>query len=130
MPRRSQFLIGLLFCNAVSAVGGGLALMTGVVPEQSAWIRATDFPSLYAPGVILMAIVGGSAALAALAMAKRSPGWQLASLLSGTIMVCWIVGEIASMRTFHVLQAVYLATGILTIWLTPTHNPANDDLAS
>jgi hypothetical protein len=52
----------LLLFNAVSSVGGGIALMTELIPEQSQWVQHNDFPSLYVPGVILMAIVGGSVA--------------------------------------------------------------------
>lgn len=112
--------MGLLLFNAVSSVGGGIALMTGLIPEQVEWVEHTDFPSLYLPGVILMAIVGGSAAVAAVAMAKRSPGWELAGLTSGMIMVAWILGEVASIRGYHVLQVLYLVTGVLVIWFTPS----------
>jgi hypothetical protein len=66
-----------------------------------------------------MAIVGGSSLLAALAMMKRSSGWQLCSLVAGLIMLFWIVGEIASIRAFHFLQVLYLVTGALVIWFTP-----------
>jgi len=118
--RRSKLLMGLLLFNAVSSVAGGVALMTALIPEQSEWVQHNDFPSLYFPGVILMAIVGGSAALAAVAMVKQSPGWELASLLSGVIMVFWIIGEIASIRGFHFLQIVYLLTGLLVVWFTPS----------
>ena len=83
MRTTSKYLMGLLLFNAISSVGGGIALITDVIPEQVEWVQHNDFPSLYFPGVILMAIVGGSAALAAAAMAKRSLGWELASLLSG-----------------------------------------------
>jgi hypothetical protein len=120
VQRASKFLMGLLLFNAVSSVGGGIALMTEVIPEQREWVQHNDFPSLYFPGVILMAIVGGSAALAAVAMVKRSPGWELASLLSGVIMVFWIIGEVASIRGFHFLQVVYLVTGLLVVWFTPS----------
>ncbi|WP_457206400.1 hypothetical protein [Nocardioides sp. P5_C9_2] len=117
--RSSRVLFGLLVLNGLSAVGGGLALMTGWIPEQASWIRATDFPSSYLPGVILMAVVGGSALVAAIAQAKNVDGWPLASILAGTVMVVWIIGEIASIRAFHVLQVVYLATGALVVVLTP-----------
>ena len=120
MRRRSKLLMGLLLFNAVSSVAGGVALMTALIPEQSEWVQHNDFPSLYFPGVILMAIAGGSAALAAVAMVKQSPGWELASLLSGVIMVFWIIGEIASIRGFHFLQIVYLLTGLLVVWFTPS----------
>jgi hypothetical protein len=119
MSRRGRILFWLLLFNGVSAAGGGIALMTGVIPEQASWIQHTDFSSQYYPGVILMAIVGGSSLIAALAMAKRAVGWQLSSILAGVIMLFWIVGEIASIRAFHFLQVIYLATGAAVIWCTP-----------
>jgi hypothetical protein len=120
MDRRARSVLGLLLFNGISAVGGGIALMTGVIPEQVTWVQHTGFPSLFFPGVILMAIVGGSSLVAAVAMLKRVAGWQLASVLAGVIMVFWIVGEIASIRGFHFLQVIYLITGALVIWFTPS----------
>jgi len=125
MDRRARLCFGLLVFNGISAVGGGIALMTGVIPEQVTWVQHTGFPSLFFPGVILMAIVGGSSLVAAVAMLKRVDGWQLASLLAGVIMVFWIVGEIASIRAFHFLQVIYLITGALLIWLTPGRRPVS-----
>jgi hypothetical protein len=111
--------VGLLVFNGLTAVGGGLALMTELIPAQEAWIQSTDFPSLYFPGVILMAVVGGSSLIAAVAMMKRAVGWELASLVAGAIMLFWIIGEIASIRAFHVLQVIYVITGGVVLWLTP-----------
>ena len=119
MSRKHRALLGLLLFNGVTAVGGGLALMTDWIPEQSSWVRSTDFPSNYFPGVILMAVVGGSSLVAAVALAKRSDGWQLASIVAGTVMVFWIIGEIASIRAFHFLQVIYLVTGALVVLWTP-----------
>lgn len=120
MNRTSKTLLGLLMFNGLTAVGGGLALMTGWIPEQESWVRHTDFPSNYLPGVILMALVGGSSLVAAAAMVKRSDGWQLVSIVAGTVMVFWILGEVASIRAFHVLQLVYLVTGVLVVTWTPS----------
>lgn len=120
MRPASKLQMGLLLFNAISSIGGGIALMTDLIPEQVEWVEHTDFPSLFFPGVILMAIVGGSAALAAVAMVKRITGWELVSLTSGMIMVVWILGEVASIRGFHILQLVYLVTGVLVIWFTPS----------
>ena len=112
--------MGLLLFNGVSSIGGGIALMTGLIPEQAEWVEHTDFPSLYFPGVILMAVVGGSSAIAALAMTKHSEGWQLSSIAAGVIMLFWIVGEVASIRGFHFLQVIYFVTGAMVIWCTPS----------
>jgi hypothetical protein len=119
MRRNARFLFGLLLFNGISAVGGGIALMTGVIPKQASWIQHTDFASMYFPGVILMAMVGGSSVIAALAMMKRAAGWQLSAILAGVIMLLWIVAEIASIRGFHFLQVIYFVTGAAVIWLTP-----------
>jgi hypothetical protein len=119
MNRNSNVLLGMLLFNGVSAAGGGLALMTDWIPEQESWVRETGFPSNYFPGVILMAVVGGSSLIAAIAMVKRSDGWQLTSIVAGTVMVFWIIGEVASIRGFHFLQVIYLATGALVVWCTP-----------
>ena len=98
MRRGCKVLLGLLLFNGLSATVGGLALMTDWIPEQASWVRDTDFPSNYFPGVILMAVVGGSSLIAAAGLEKRSDGWQLASIVAGTIMVFWIIGEVASIR--------------------------------
>jgi hypothetical protein len=124
MSRTSKALLGLLLFNGLSATAGGLALMTEWIPEQSSWVRDTDFASNYFPGVILMAVVGGSSLVAAAAMVKRADGWQLASIVAGTIMVFWIIGEIASIRAFHFLQVIYLVTGALVVLWTPAREAA------
>ena len=125
MGRDARVLLGLLLFNAISAVGGGLALMTGVIPRQATWFEHTGFAGQYFPGVILMAVVGGSALVAALAMMKQAPGWQLASILSGVVMLVWIVGEIASIRGFHFLQVIYFVTGAAVVWFTPREEPVS-----
>lgn len=125
MSRNTWILLGLLLFNAISALGGGLALMTGAIPSQPSWTAHTDFGSQYFPGVILMAIVGGSALTAALALMKRAHAWQLSSIAAGVIMLVWIVGEIASIRGFHFLQVVYFVTGAGVLWFTPQAETAS-----
>ena len=119
MTGRSKILLALLVFNGLTAVGGGLALITEWIPRQESWVEHTDFASGYFPGVILMAVVGGSSLIAALAMTKKIAGWQLASIVAGAVMVCWIIGEVASIRGFHFLQVIYLATGLLVLGYTP-----------
>ena len=125
MSRKSKSLLGLLMFNGFTAMGGGLALMTDWIPEQASWVRDTDFSSNYFPGVILMAVVGGSSLIAAAALVKRSDGWQLASIVAGTIMMFWIIGEVASIRGFHFLQVIYLVTGALVVAWTPGRAPSS-----
>jgi hypothetical protein len=76
--------------------------------------------------VILMAVVGGSSLIAAAALVKRSDGWHLASIVAGTIMIFWIIGEVASIRAFHFLQVVYLVTGAFVVGWTPARHPPEE----
>ena len=126
MKGRRTTALWLLLFNGISAVGGGVALMTGAITEPS-WLEHTDFSSLYFPGVILMAVVGGSSLVAALALVKRATGWQLSSVLAGTIMLFWIVGEIVSIRGFHFLQVIYFVTGAAVIWFTPRSTSPSEE---
>ena len=105
--------------NGLSAMGGGIALMTGLIPVQAEWIEHTDFASLYFPGVILMAVVGGTSLIAAIALSTYSDGWELSAIVAGLVMIIWIVGEVASIRGFHFLQVIYFLTGALVVWCTP-----------
>lgn len=124
-------LLGIHLFNGITAVAGGIGLMGGGVTMQPEWMTHTQFTSGYVPGVVLFAIVGGSALLAALGLHKRVEGAHLASLLAGLAMVLWIVGEIASIRAFHVLQVLYLVTGAAAVLLTPrTQAPAGADQAT
>lgn len=93
--------------------------MAGAI-KQPEWIVHTSFTSLYFPGVILMAIVGGSSLIASLALCKKVVGWQLACLLAGVIMVFWIIGEIVSIRGIHWLQAIYFITAVASMCLIPS----------
>ncbi len=120
MGGRRKLLLGVQLFNGLSAVGGGLAMMVRWIPEQPSWVEHTGFNNNYFPGVILMAVVGGSALVAALAMMKRIEGWELSSIVAGMIMVFWIAGEVASIRGFHFLQVIYLITGLLVLWWTPS----------
>jgi hypothetical protein len=98
-------------------------LMTDSIPEQPSWVQNTDFPSNYFPGVILMALVGGSSLIAAIALIKRSDGGQLASIVAGAILVFLIIGDVAPIRGFHFLQVIYLVTGALVVMWTPGRYP-------
>lgn len=116
--RKRVVLLSILLFNGVTAVAGGIGLMTGAVAPPPSYLQHAGFVRFYFPGVILMAIVGGSALLAALCVVKRVNG-AFTSLVAGVIMLAWIVGEIVSIRYFDWLQAVYLVTGAAVLWLAP-----------
>lgn len=81
---------------ALMAVGGGIALATGL--EDSRFPRemlaGTPFNSYVLPGVLLAVLVGGSAAVATIMLWRRARYGAAASVIAGGIMMGWIIGEI------------------------------------
>jgi hypothetical protein len=87
-------------CTAVTAVGGGIALASGLEGDRfpDEWLTGTPFRSYVVPGMLLVGVVGGSATLAAAVTVRNPRAGGLTSLLSGVIMMGWIVGEIRMLK--------------------------------
>jgi hypothetical protein len=79
---------------AVTAIGGGILVATGIDTFPAAWLAGTPFSSYLLPGLILAVVVGGSAAAAAAATLRSPVAGMRASLLAGVVMMGWIVGEV------------------------------------
>ena len=117
--RSQKTLIRVHFFNGVVATLGGIGLITGSVKLPADTLAHSGFPSLYFPGVILLAAVGGISLLAGISLYKKVIGAELVSILAGLIVMIWIIGEIATIEELHPLQIVFLITGITAIVLTP-----------
>ena len=80
---------------ALTAIGGGIALVTGLEGDRFpvAILRRTPFRSFIGPGLILAIAVGGSAAAAtALTIVDRETG-AVASILAGAVLMGFITIE-------------------------------------
>jgi len=119
---RKDIILTMLSFNAVTAVGGGIMLMTGGIEPPSAWLQNTVFASYFMPGLILAGMVGGSALLAAIAYAVNRHYAAVMAMLSGLALCAWVINEVAVIQTYSWLQLVYLALGGLIIGLTYTES--------
>lgn len=109
---RGKLLVALLSFNAITAIGGGLALIMGLNTPPQSWLDNTPFNSYLLPGLVLLFIVGGSALYGLLhGLITHSGSDDIRAFLSGIILLGWIIGEIAILRQFSWLQIVYLLTG-------------------
>lgn len=107
---------------AITAIGGGIALTAGLEsarfgPEH---LQGTPFRSYVVPGLLLATVVGGSAAIALVAILRDSQEGGVASLLAGALLGAWIVAEIATLNQdvpWTATEAVYLvlAVGMMTL---------------
>lgn len=102
---------------AVSAAGGGIALVAGLEggrfpPEL---LDGTPFSNYTIPGLILAGAVGGSATIAFVATLRRPNVGAPASVAAGGIMMGWIAGEVLLLsqpaaRSW--VEALYFADGL------------------
>ena len=112
---KNKRILSVLGFNAVTSFGGGIGLMTGWVAPPVDWLKHSWFANYLIPGAILFFVVGGSAALALYMLYASKRFRRSVLVLSGIIMMIWIVGEIISIRTFNWLQAVYIVTALAVI---------------
>ena len=115
MPAMRQTVVGLHLFNAVSAVGGGIALIVGGLGVPIDLLRHTPFESFVIPGLFLAVVIGGSALIGATALLAH---WRRATVISaaaGAVMVGWIAGETVLVEGFSWLQGLYLLTGAIVL---------------
>jgi hypothetical protein len=118
---RDPLRVGLFAVDgftAVTAAGGGIALMAGLESGRFplGWLEGTPFSSYVIPGLILAVEVGGSATVAAAATLRTRHAGALASLLAGVIMLGWIVGEVLILNRPSRpmwIEVFYFAAGLL-----------------
>lgn len=113
---RTVLLVLNLFVG-LTAVFGGIALLLGISQMPGEWLRNTPFNSFQVPGMILTAIVGGSALVAVVAIRVRSNWDALASLVAGLILTGWILVQVVMIGLQSGLQPFYLLIGASMIAL-------------
>lgn len=113
MSRTYKTLVGISIFNAVSAIGGGMSLVTGTLPVPKDLLRHTPFDTYVIPGLFLGVVIGGSALAGAVALLTHTKGSRLISQAAGVIMVGWIAVETILIQGFSWLQGLYLMSGLL-----------------
>jgi hypothetical protein len=104
---------------AVTAVVGGLALVTGLEGNRFPLklLESTPFSSFVAPGLTLTIVVGGSATLAVIALLRGLDNSAPASIIAGAILMGWIIGEALLLHLPSWFEAFYFALGVTMVAL-------------
>lgn len=111
-------LIGIGVFNALSAIGGGIGLLTpGSMGIPIEVISGAGFTSYLWPAVILIGVVGGTQALAVVAELRRRRTALFWAAVAGLGMVIFIFVELAIMQGFSILHGIYFVTGVLQLAL-------------
>lgn len=113
-------LFGLTLFLAVTAITGGLGLVTGAIAPGPDLIAGSIFPSYLIPGLALLLLVGGGATLATIEVARHGPYQYDLSVFAGAMIVIYELVEWVFIG-YHYLQAIFLGAGgliiLLAMWL-------------
>jgi hypothetical protein len=90
-----RITIGLLAAFiALTAGGGGIAILTGLDTFPMEWLEGTPFPNYTIPALLLSVAVGGSSLLAAVMVFAGRAGDPIAAMAAGLIVAGYIVVEV------------------------------------
>ena len=104
--------------NALSAVGGGIAVVTtGGMGMPASMLAGGPFTSFALPGLILLVVVGGTQTAALVLLLARRASALFWTAIAGFGMVIWIFVETGIIAGISALQVIYFVTGILQLIL-------------
>ncbi|HEX5116904.1 MAG TPA: hypothetical protein VFW65_17065 [Pseudonocardiaceae bacterium] len=101
--------------TAVSAVAGGVGLATGTVDMGATITARLPWHSTVLAGMALLVVVAVPMAWACFLAAWNRPGQDVAVITAGALLVGWIAVEVAVIREFSWLQAVFAVIGLVVL---------------
>jgi hypothetical protein len=111
----------LLFFNGAGAVYGGSHLVA--FPDGSSlhlpaeFLKHSPFENYFIPGLVLFIALGLFSFFIFAAMLFSLPNAPVLTTIEGIIVTGWILIQLLMVREFSYLQAVFVITGLLMIYL-------------
>ena len=101
--------------NALSALAGGISILTGWLVMPASLLASGPFDSFLWPGVILLTVVGGTQTLALVLLLVRRDSALVWCAVAGFGMTIWIFVETGMIAGISWLQVLYFATGTVQL---------------
>ncbi|MCS5498546.1 hypothetical protein NY547_14935 [Cnuibacter physcomitrellae] len=114
-PLRIVLIALLVFGTASALLGAVMGVLFDGAGVPVEYLTGSPFTSYLVPGLILGVVVGGSQAIAALALIRRARSALMASAVAGFGMLIWIFAELAIIGEYSWLQALYFSLGALQV---------------
>lgn len=109
---------------ALSAIAGGLSLVTGTITFPLAWLQGTPFSDYTIPALVLAIVVGGSSLCAAVTVFIHREWAVLISVVAGLLMAGYEVVHFALIDHLEGFYVVYFVLGLAIfglaayLWMT------------
>jgi hypothetical protein len=117
VTRLSGALTGLAILNAVAAAGGAWGLASGVIDIGARLEARLPWQRPTLGGVALLLTVALPNAVLAVLAWRGDRRTGTAAVATGLLLVVWIVVELAFLRELSFLHPLYVAVGLLLVWL-------------
>ncbi|HTZ45045.1 MAG TPA: hypothetical protein VMB79_14385 [Jatrophihabitans sp.] len=113
---RRPLLAMLAAFVALTALGGALGLLTGLLDAGPVITARLPWASPVAAGLALLAVVGLPGTVLGV-LAVRGDRWaDAAAVVAGTLLAGWIVVELVVIEEFSLFHPLYLGIGLLLVW--------------
>ena len=109
---------------ALSAYAGAIGLITGWLSLDNTAATRLPFSSPVLGGIALAVIVAAPASWLAWLAWRGDPRIEAVELLAGSLLIGWILVELAFIREFSLFHPTYLVIGVILIWLGRHGAPA------
>ncbi|OFX89031.1 MAG: hypothetical protein A2W99_02510 [Bacteroidetes bacterium GWF2_33_16] len=113
----SVFLGILTGFVALTAIGGGIAILVELDKFPIEWLDGTPFKSFNIPAILLIVFVGGSTAMATINITLGKKNALRYSIVSGFLLTGFILVEILILKQVPPgptpIEIFYLLTGII-----------------
>ncbi|MDH3457057.1 MAG: hypothetical protein OER90_09460 [Gemmatimonadota bacterium] len=116
---------GLLAFGALNAFGGGYYGLSGAEGIPVELLEGSPFRSYFVPSLVLIVVVGGSFLFAGIAVFADLRIARRSALMSGAIVLVWIVVQLGIIGYVSWLQPTTAVGGVLILllaWLLPVRN--------
>ena len=112
-----KILIMLISFLALTAIGGGIGLLTGLNAPPLVFLDGSPFSSYILPGLALLILVGGTAVLASILLVRNYHHAWVAAIASAIAVVIFEIVEVVYIGSpegiARNLQVFYFAYGII-----------------
>lgn len=109
---------GLLLFVALNAFAGGYYGITGAENVPTEWLKGSPFRNYFIPGLVLFALVGGSALFAAITVFRKNRISRYAAFSCGIIILLWLMVQVAIIGYVSWMQPTTATAAIIILFLT------------
>lgn len=128
---RRKTLFVLLIFGGLTAVAGGIGLLTEGIPASPDWLHGSPFHDYTVPALSLMILVGGSMLLAAaMILSGREAGVLVSAVAGGAMMIFELVEVVVIdrqsgnnlllalvLQTFYFLLGLVICVLAVSLWM-------------